>query len=68
MLTTLTALRWFPAALAIAAQAVQAAGATDLLLQRFVPSYGHCNIPADVAVQAFVDLAAWVATGVKPGS
>lgn len=47
-------------------EAVQAAGATDLLLQRFVPSYGHCNIPADVFVQSFVDLATWVATGVKP--
>jgi predicted esterase len=49
-------------------QAVQAAGATDLLLQRFVPSYGHCNIPAAFAVQAFTDLATWVATGNKPAS
>ncbi|MCI0433431.1 MAG: hypothetical protein L0271_07265, partial [Gemmatimonadetes bacterium] len=49
-------------------EAVQAAGATDLLLQRFVPSFGHCNIPAAFAVQSFVDLATWVSTGNKPAS
>lgn len=46
---------------------VQAAGATANLLQRTVPSYGHCAIPAAMAVQNFVDLVGWVSTGVKPG-
>ena len=47
-------------------QAVQAAGATDMLVQRLIPSYGHCNIPAAVAAQSFLDLATWVSTGIKP--
>lgn len=47
---------------------VDAAGATDRLLQRTVPSFGHCAISAPQAVQAFTDLAAWVASGVKPAA
>jgi hypothetical protein len=49
-------------------QAAQAAGATGLLLQRFVPSFGHCSIPAAFVVQSFTDLATWVATGNRPAN
>lgn len=47
-------------------KAAQAAGKTQNLLQRQVPSYGHCEIPGQDVVSAFGDLATWVATGVKP--
>ena len=46
--------------------AVQAAGSSDFLVQRTVPSYGHCNISSTQVVQNFTDLAAWAKTGVKP--
>jgi pimeloyl-ACP methyl ester carboxylesterase len=48
------------------AQAVLAAGAQDLLVQRAVPAYGHCAIPLPVVLQSFLDLVAWTTTGVKP--
>jgi dienelactone hydrolase len=47
-------------------QAVQAAGATDMLLQRLVPSYGHCAISAQQVLQNFSTLTTWVESGVKP--
>jgi len=53
-------------------QIVDAAGASDLLVQRIVPYYGHCQFadddPAsvDVVVQAFADLVNWVENGIKP--
>jgi fermentation-respiration switch protein FrsA (DUF1100 family) len=49
-------------------EAVQAAGTTDNLVQRFWPAFGHCAIPPEVAVQSFLDLASWVSTGTKPAS
>ena len=51
-------------------QIVQAAGASDLLLQRAVPDYGHCSNAAFGAavVQSFQDLVTWVSTGEKPAS
>ena len=45
---------------------VVAAGATDYLLQRFVPSYGHCDLPASLQAQTFLDMVNWVTTGIKP--
>lgn len=45
---------------------VTAAGATSYLLQRFVPSYGHCALPAPLQAQSFLDLVGWVNTGTKP--
>jgi hypothetical protein len=48
------------------AQKAAAAGTTGNLLQRFLPSFGHCNITAPQAVGSFLDLVAWVTTGVKP--
>ena len=50
--------------------AVQAAGATDMLLQRTVPDYGHCSNAAlrTTVLQSFQDLVAWSTTGVKPAS
>ena len=52
-------------------QKVEAAGKTQYLLQRFSQAYGHCEattIPTAVEVQDFLDLVAWVTTGVKPAS
>jgi len=51
-------------------QIVQSAGASDMLLQRAVPDYGHCSNPALQAavVQSFLDLVTWVSTGEKPAS
>ena len=50
------------------ASAVNAAGASSMLLQRAVPNYGHCNFSAPLMVESFRTLATWVATGVKPAS
>ena len=47
---------------------VTAAGATGNLLQRYVQSFGHCNIPPQTAIQGFLDLVGWVTTGVKPAA
>lgn len=49
-------------------QIVQAAGASDMLLQRTVTDYGHCaNTPFRTqVVKSVLDLVAWVTTGVKP--
>ena len=51
-------------------QIVQSAGASDMLLQRAIPDYGHCSRPAIQAaiVQSFLDLVTWVSTGEKPAS
>ena len=51
-------------------QIVQSAGASDMLLQRAVPDYGHCsNVQLRTAVvQSFLDLVTWVTTGEKPAS
>lgn len=45
-----------------------AAGATEHLLQRLYPGYGHCAFPATAVAQNFADLVNWVTTGVKPAS
>ncbi len=47
---------------------VQAAGATQFLLQRFYPAYGHCTIPPAVYLQNFLDLVSWVTSGNKPAN
>ena len=49
-------------------QIVQTAGASDLLVQRAVPDYGHCSNTAlrNAAVQGVLDLVAWVNSDVKP--
>jgi hypothetical protein len=51
-------------------QIVQAAGASDMLLQRAVPDYNHCANAAlrSAVVQGVQDLVAWVTTGVKPAN
>ncbi len=46
--------------------AVDAAGNSAFLVQRQVPTYGHCNISATMVLEAFSDLSAWAASGVKP--
>jgi hypothetical protein len=49
---------------------VQAAGATNNLLQRTVLDFGHCANPAfrNAVVQSVQDLVGWVTTGAKPAS
>ena len=44
------------------------ASASGMLLQRGVPSYGHCNFSTQLVVDSFQTLASWVTTGVKPAS
>jgi pimeloyl-ACP methyl ester carboxylesterase len=46
----------------------EAAGASDMLLQRGIFNYGHCNFPTSVVVGSFQTLTNWVTTGVKPVS
>ena len=48
------------------AKIVQAAGTSAMLLQRQVPTYGHCAVPLPVLTAAFTDLVGWANTGVKP--
>jgi pimeloyl-ACP methyl ester carboxylesterase len=43
-----------------------AAGTTGNLLQRYVPTYGHCALPAALQAQTFLDLVGWVDSGLKP--
>lgn len=50
------------------AQAAAAAGASNMLLQRGVPNYGHCNFSTPLVVSSFQTLVDWVTTGVKPAS
>jgi pimeloyl-ACP methyl ester carboxylesterase len=45
-----------------------ATGAAGNLLQRTVPTYGHCAISAGQVAQGFLDLAGWVDTGIKPAN
>lgn len=49
---------------------VQAAGATDMLVQRAVADYGHCSNASlrATVLQSFQDLVAWSTTGVKPAA
>lgn len=48
------------------AQITAAAGTSDMLLQRAVQNYGHCNFPTSLVVGSFQSLVDWVRTGVKP--
>ena len=50
------------------AQTVAAAGASNMLLQRGIPNYGHCNFSTPLVVSSFQTLTNWVATGIKPAS
>jgi pimeloyl-ACP methyl ester carboxylesterase len=52
---------------ALLANAVQAAGFSDNLVQRSKNSYGHSAFTPDELLQNFQDLVHWVDTGVKPG-
>jgi pimeloyl-ACP methyl ester carboxylesterase len=45
---------------------VDAAGNSDLLVQRAVDRYGHCALSGPETVAAFLDLVNWVETGVAP--
>lgn len=51
-------------------QIVQAAGSSDMLLQRAVPDFGHCSNAQlrTAVVQSFLDLVTWVSSGEKPAS
>jgi pimeloyl-ACP methyl ester carboxylesterase len=43
-----------------------AAGASQLLVQRSVDRYGHCDFTIPEQTQAFADLVMWVEGGIKP--
>lgn len=46
---------------------VQAAGRSDMLVQRYYPyAFGHCALPPSVVVQSFQDLANWARLGTRP--
>lgn len=47
---------------------VAESGASDLLLQRTVDSFGHCGFGAADLPTAFMSLVQWVRTGVKPAA
>ncbi len=63
---------WDPAVPAFHEQALAAAaasaGASANLVQRILPSFGHCAIPTGTVVQSFQDLAGWVASGTRPAN
>lgn len=50
----------------IYASKVAAAGRMDLLLERTIDRYGHCNFTPEELAQAFLDLVFWVQFGIKP--
>jgi pimeloyl-ACP methyl ester carboxylesterase len=45
---------------------VDAAGTSDLLVQRIIDRYGHCTFTTAEQLDAFQDLVSWVETGVAP--
>ena len=47
---------------------VTAAGRSDLLVQRTITRYGHCNFTPGEIAAAFSDLVLWVQYGIKPQS
>lgn len=64
--------RWDPGVPAfhedsLAARAASA-GKSANLLQRLDNSYGHCALPASLAVSSFDDLVGWVSSGNKPAN
>ena len=48
------------------AAAVAANGASNLLVQRQVPAFGHCVFTPGQLLTAFSDLVLWVQAGIKP--
>jgi pimeloyl-ACP methyl ester carboxylesterase len=46
--------------------AVAATGSSDLLVQREINRYGHCNFTLEELGAAFTDLVRWVELGIKP--
>jgi pimeloyl-ACP methyl ester carboxylesterase len=46
--------------------AVAATGSSDLLVQREINRYGHCNFTPEELGAAFTDLVRWVELGIKP--
>jgi hypothetical protein len=46
--------------------AVAATGSSDLLVEREINRYGHCNFTPDEPCAAFTDLVGWVELGIKP--
>jgi pimeloyl-ACP methyl ester carboxylesterase len=52
---------------ALAALATSGGGSANLL-QRGVPSYGHCTFSTPLVVSSFQTLASWVTTGIKPAN
>jgi pimeloyl-ACP methyl ester carboxylesterase len=48
------------------ADAVAAAGASDMLVQQTIDTFGHCEFTEAEMLGAFTDLVNWVETGVKP--
>lgn len=45
---------------------VAAAGTGNLVVQRAINRYGHCNFQPSEVLTAFTDLVTWVNTGVRP--
>ena len=45
---------------------VDAAGKSDLLVQRVIDRFGHCEFTLEEQIEAFQDLVNWVENGVKP--
>ncbi len=39
---------------------------SDLLVQRTIDRYGHCEFEVEEMFMAFLDLVDWVETGVQP--
>ncbi|HEX8726434.1 MAG TPA: hypothetical protein VF737_13685 [Gemmatimonadaceae bacterium] len=50
------------------AERVQAAGYSDMLVQRGVPVFTHCDLDASLVMSSFQDLVNWVTTGNKPAN
>lgn len=50
------------------AQTVAAAGNSNLLVQRTVPTYGHCAFTVDQMTHALQDLVNWAENGVRPAA
>lgn len=48
------------------ASIVADAGQSDMLVQRVIDRFGHCNLTDDEQVNALNDLADWAATGIRP--
>jgi hypothetical protein len=57
-------------------EVAEAAGEGDRYVLRVIPAFAHCELTpdlqpdgfADIQMQAFDDLVAWVQNGVKPAS